>query len=553
MRRLGALCALTACVAVPQGCEGERTAEVGLALTAPQGVLDDAAEVKLSVFPAGKAQCGADGSATVPAEAKDFKLERCDAGFCGELTLERDESTQMFYVQVNGGGALLAQGCATAKINQDPVEVDIKVQRFVPPSCCGDGVLQAGELCDTGPVGGECSAISADHACETDCSGKEIPVDFVGTSGGAMGQTGLALTFAGGEAELNGALRAVWQTDAGVNADIGVRYLRSDLSALTTPPPYALPQTLRLDCDGSPSPFARAQSVPAVAALGSTVVVAFVSNFTAPLRYDVQAVDLPATGCNTTSATNVSSTMNAANATSVDVAAGSAGTALIVWEQGGQILGSLYTPPGMPGGNGGGFVIAPSGRTPKVAGAAAGWVVTYQGADTGDDDGVFVRTVSASQVVGAATSVAQQTSGTQDQPDIAMLPDGRFAVTFRSAGDVFAQRFGADGAAIAGDQDAPLQASSDGEQSAPSIGGAGEFFAVAWEDATSGGIRARLLGGSGGFLFNAISGQNDDFPVTAGAVTPRKPAIATGTYLVFGWEDLGAAQPGMYVRRFPLP
>jgi hypothetical protein len=534
-------------------CEGGDTASVGLAMSAPQGLLDDASAVTLKVFPAGQKQCAADGSAEVPGDAKSFPLKKsgCEGGatWCGDLTLERDESTQMFYVEVTGGGSLLAQGCATAKIDQDPVDVDIKIVRYVTPSCCGDGVLQAGETCDTGPEGGACSAITADAVCESDCTTKDIPVDFIGASGGAVGQTQLALTFAAGSGELDGALRGVWQTNSTQTSDIGVRYLRSDLTALTSPPQFAQTHKLTLDCDGSDSPIARGQTLPAIAPIGNGVVIAFISNFRDPLHKEVQATELPAAGCNTNVPSNVSQPAMQ-DVVAVDVAQSSVGVALIVWEINGQILGATYTSqdPGLPV-IGTPITIA-SGRAPRVGGFAGGWVVTYQGAEAGDDDGVFVRRISSQLAVGAAETVNTNTAGTQNQPDIGVLPDGRYAVAWVSAGDVFFQRFSATGAPVAGDQELPINVVTDGEQLAPTVAGASGFFAVAWESGSE--IRARLLGPDGGFLFNAITGQNDDFPVTQASVAPKKPVIAVGDYLVFGWEDMGVAQPGMYVRRFPL-
>jgi hypothetical protein len=535
-------------------CEGGDTASVGLAMSAPQGLLDDASAVTLHVFPAGQKVCAEDGSAEVPGDAKKFPLKKsgCEGGatWCGDLTLERDESNQMFYVEVTGGGSLLAQGCATAKIDQDPVDVDIKIVRFVTPSCCGDGVLQAGETCDTGPEGGECSEITADAVCESDCTTKDIPIDFIGASGGAVGQTQLALTFGAGSGQLDGALRAVWQTNSTMTADVGVRYLRGDLTPLTDPPPYAQTHKLLLDCDGSDSPMARGQTMPAIAPIGNGVLVAFISNFRDPLHREVQAVELPAAGCNTAAAANVSPPAMQ-DVVAVDVAQSTVGVALIVWEINGQILGATYTSQDPSAGLISAPVTIAAGRTPRVGGFAGGWVVTYQGAEAGDDDGVFVRRISGQLAVGAAETVNTNTAGTQNQPDVGVLADGRYTVAWVSAGDVFFQRFSASGAPVEGDQELPIHVATDGEQLAPAVTGASGFFAVAWESGSE--IRARLVGPDGGFLFNPISGQNDDFPVTQASAAPKKPTMAVGDYLVFGWEDLSAAQPGMYVRRFPLP
>lgn len=532
-------------------CEADDTASVGLAMTAPQGVLDEASGVTLYVFESDE-DCAADGSITKPGDAKEFPLKNsgCEGGatWCGELTLERDSSTQVFYVEVTGGGSLTARGCAKAKVDRDPLAVDIKIVRFVPPACCGDGTLQPGELCDTGPVGGTCSSITADQVCESDCTAKQIPVDFVDMSNGNNGQTKLALTFAGGVGELDQALRAVWQNSATATSDIGVRYFRSDLTQISTPPQFASPHRLAVDCDGTDTPLQNGQRLPAVAPLGNGVVVAFISNYTAPLRDDVQAMELPASGCTLSAMpTNISNPMATEAAVSVDVATSSIGTALVVWEQAGQILGRTITSqdpsPAMLGAI---TTIAASGKAPRVGGYAGGWVVAYE---SGED--VFYTKVSPSMVVDAPKTANTQTAGVQDQPDVAVLADGRFAIVWRSDGNVFFQRYALDGSAVAGDQDAAAHATVDGLKGAPTVSGSTSFYALAWEDGQA--IRGRLLGADGGFLFNAITGQNDDFVITRDTAAPKKPAIAIGSYIVFGWEDVGGSAPGMYVRRFPLP
>jgi hypothetical protein len=147
----------------------------------------------------------------------------------------------MFHVEARNASGLLAQGCATARIDQDPVQVDIRIVRYVPPPCCNDGILQTGELCDTGieaatscdgGSAGECAGIVADAVCNCDCSTLEIPVDRNPSDPLATpaGQGSLALVFAPGVGELQNGLRAVYQTsDSDSGADISVRALSADL------------------------------------------------------------------------------------------------------------------------------------------------------------------------------------------------------------------------------------------------------------------------------------------------------------------------------------
>src|SRR5690606_29902543 len=107
------------------------------------------------------------------------------------------------------------------------------------------------------------------------------------------------------------------------------------------------------------------------------------------------------------------------------------------------------------------------------------------------------------------------------------------------------------------DQVAPINTITDGEQSRPVIegsGGAGTFYVVAWSDG-SGEIRSRFLGGASGFLFNSVTGQNDEFTATplgsTGARSGAAVAVGGSGHVVIGWQDDSTG--GLYARRFPLP
>jgi hypothetical protein len=183
-------------------------------------LLDDATEVALRVVNAGAAECLESGhlEGTPPADqVQSFILGRegCPAGtsWCTSITLEKDGSTKIFAVTASGPGGLLAEGCATAVINQDPLEVRIQVRRYNEARCCGDGVRQAGEQCDTGAGAGSCSGdlgepgcvgMIEDEVCSCDCLGKEIllSIDNVDpdpplTNGAPGTKTELALAFSG--------------------------------------------------------------------------------------------------------------------------------------------------------------------------------------------------------------------------------------------------------------------------------------------------------------------------------------------------------------------
>jgi hypothetical protein len=149
--------------------------------------------------------------------------------------------------------------------------------------------------------------------------------------------------------------------------------------------------------------------------------------------------------------------------------------------------------------------------------------------------------------------VNAKTAGVQDQPAVAVLTDGSLGVAFRSGDDVLFQRYDASGSALADDQASPIHSEASGSQGSPicAAGPSGGFYVVAWESGAE--VRARFAGKDASFLFNALTGQNGDFSVSAGAVAPKGPAIAVADQVVFGWTDLGASVPGIFIRAFPLP
>ncbi len=535
-------------------CGDQPAADIGLVMVAPQGVLDDADAISLSVFPADGHTCGADGSVgEVPADAKTFNLTQtgCDTGvkWCGDLTLDQDGSEQMFFVEATGPGGVLGQGCTTKKIDQDPLEVSIKIIRFVPEACCGDGALQAGELCDSGGSAA-CEGTTADAICQADCSTKQVPVDFEegDASPGAIGQTSPSLVFAGGTGQLSGGLRAVYQTDATSNSDVGVRFFQSDLSPVDSPASLGTPHELMVRCTGQDVALSRSQKSPRIIAFGSeSSLVAFRSNSAVALRDDAYLAVTNGSGCN--EATNPELVYTATtNVDAIDVAAGPSGNALVVFADDGQIKAVAYS---ASTGLGTVFDVA-AGTEPRVSGGSGGWVVAYRGAGAGDDDGILVSRVSGTLAVSTPMVVNAVTAGAQDQPDVAALNDGRFAVAWRSGSDVYFQRYAADDTPTSGDQDAALQTGG-GAPATPTIegdSGAG-YFVVAW--AAGDAVRARFAGASSGFLFNPVSGQNDDFAVTSGATTPSVPAVALGAFVAVGWSEQGGAAPGIYARRLPVP
>ncbi len=566
---------LTAATLLAASCtDAPPPAAVGLVLKTDAALLDQATSLKLSVFDGGADRCEEDGRAgDIPDDAQDFQLQRdgCSGGasWCGEIELDRDGSSKVFHVAARGPDGLLAQGCAAANIDQDPLEVAIKVVRYLPPGCCNDGVVQPGEQCDSGVAAtaacggkspGECSGIAEDAVCSCDCTSRPVAVDHrpdaPAPPAGTISE--LALAFSQGEAELQNALRGAF-TDVGSaangGADVLVRYLTADAAPFdATHPELAAPFRAPISCANPVAPGAgRQQRGPAIAGVSATATaLVYRSDQVVPGQFDAFLLHLGDQGCADGAPLQVNG--GDGDVGSVDVAGGPASVALIVFAQGGGVRARFWSE---ASGMAQEFAVATQGAAPRVAGSPNGWVVTFQGSAGSDPDGIVAHLVQPGPIVSAPIAVNLQTQGLQDQPDAAMLADGRFAITWRGSGDVFAQRYSAAGQAVGGDQDAPINTTIDGEQSQPTIEGssaAGSFFATAWSDA-SGSIRARFLGATSGFLFNSVTGQNDDFAATPEGLagSRSRPAVAVGGngHVVVGWQDDAAG--GVHARRFPLP
>lgn len=596
---LGLVPALPLLAAGAFGACSREPARIGLVMRTPQGLLDGATSVALWVFPAKLAECGANGHvSTIPAgdASEQFRLERdaCPPGvsWCRDITLAQDDAETLFAVVAADTGGTLAEGCTVTRIDQDPLEVTIKVQRFNPPSCCNDGVLQAGEQCDpggststgcAGEPGGACSGIAADAVCGCDCRSQEIllSIDDTGPphleNGPPRSKSRLSMAFAPGSPKIAGALRAVYRNDSPsstTKADIALRFLSKDLYPISDPVSLSEQLLLPFGCASvTQGGIVQTQDTPSISPIGLDLTgIAYASDQAIPNAFDIWLVVHSTDGCREEcritdeeciahhTPVRLSQPSEAPGSSDPDLAGGPGGNALAVWSRGGRVLGRIWRAPGELVPSDGEIEIASAGQHARVAGGPTGWRVAYQGAGTGDAEGVFMTTLSVNGDVGAAARVNARTDGTQDQPDVAMLPDGRALVVWRSATDIYFQRYDPDGVAVAGDQEAPLNTTLDGEQASPAAAastGLGDFFAVAWESPGTGAIAARFPHGDTGFLFNSVTGQNGDFvasdPALQGARRYPAVAIGGGGYVAIGWQDDSDAHPGIFVRRFPLP
>jgi hypothetical protein len=579
-RRAAALAGLGAWIVLGGACNSD-VAAIGLVMRAPQGLLDQATAVTLRVADGAEVGCSPSGSMQgTPSEEslQSFSLDRggCASGatWCKTITLDKDGSTKIFAVTATGAGGVMAEGCSTAVVDQDPLEVQVKVQRYAPPKCCGDGVLQVGEQCDPGAgapgCAGElglpgCPGMNADDVCDCDCVGKEIllPIDNGGapnlTPGPARTKGELGLAFAGGAGnDYASGLRAVFtdiDTSSSLSApDINLRLLDANLHAYGPPLPASASKQLRLPQCASMTTVngpVNTQKTPAIAMVRSDVTtVVYASDQEQVLQFDVYLSAQLALPC----AESLPVRVNVARDQSCegpDVARGPDGGALVVWTDAGTLRGRIWSFDGVSAGTFTpadvdlvlGQATAGTARAAGWAAGAGGWVVAYEAGGN-----VWLETVSTTGAVGVPQQVNAVNEGAQ--PDVAALPDGRFVVVWRSGSQIFFQRFDAALQRVVGDQDQPL-----GVSSPPGWSPAGAF-AAAWA-ADDGSVWARYLGGSSGFAYNGVTGQNDDFrashPTIAGL--RAKPAIAMGGagWVAIGWQDDSDVHPGVFVRRFPLP
>jgi hypothetical protein len=604
-----ATCALATTTLTAFACS-QKSAAVGLTMYAPQGLLDTASKVELTVIEEGEnlrcRKATGEVSGTYDKDlALRFDLGRSDcapgASWCKDITVEQSSSEKIFEIRATGAGEEIARGCAAVVIEQDPQVVEIDVLPIVEPACCNDGTVQLGEQCDSGAIAqtdcagaptnnAACSAILDDLVCHCDCLAKEIVLSSPGLMPALDNNPGTkfdpALAFAGGAAggDIPNSLRAVFtDTSGGTGENINQRVLDANLM----PAPGVLAQQLHLpqDCETMTSPDGPiyTQREPDIARVSDGLLaVVFADDRAVPGTFDVRLVAQNAWACNDTSPPSVAGcpgcmTIPCPNClpTKLNVSPGIAfpavasavaDQALVVWLSGTSVKGRLWLSGAdsdcstcQPTDAEIDFGITGAVGRPRVTGnAMTGYVIAYSAANN-----VYVRTVSADAATISPEIKVNITAGVHDQPAVASLADGRFVVVWRNEARLLFQRFDAAAAPIAGDQDQPLSASSPAPYFDPQVassGGTGSFFAATWASGNQ-TIWARFIDAEGGFLRNHVTGGLDDFPVlhpaTVGA-QPQTPDVAIGDsgFVAIGWADLGvngAEGRGIRVRRFPLP
>jgi cysteine-rich repeat protein len=501
------------------------TSSTGLALNDPLDLIDDVeGPLRLFVVPAPAYTCdrttgrvapevpdveqGSFGDAVI-----DITLEVSGSRARGEVQVPAGDWT----VLVRGKGTdpvtgvrdtFIATGCAPVAIRGgETVEIRITLLPIVGMGVCGDSVFSPDEQCEDGNTapGDGCSA-----TCRTEpfvvstTAGQSAPA-----VGGAAGRRWVA-------------------TYTNMDRQTSIRLLEPNGGPVTSPSVLrtdALLETITTGLSGqylfSDTAVATngriAASVTHFSAGAARIRVAFFNENRTPEGGTVVVRDgLPI-----------------ASEPSSSVAFAGNGAFLVVFEDAmsatglsGQVFAAgSSTALGEPFPIGQGTTGA---AEPRVAGAADHFVVAF--AAGGD---VYVQRFGTDGAARDAMAVAvlEDASGTQDQPSVAVLSDGRALVTWRegagAASDGAGSSIRARALTAAG---APagaafvLNTTTAGDQTAPRAAGLGEHFVVVFQNGAS--VRARLVSGGGEPIPNREQPPTTaDFEVAA---TGAQPSVATG-------------------------
>ena len=349
-------------------------------------------------------------------------------------------------------------------------------------------------------------------------------------------------------------------TGAG-NVEVGLRVMADDLSPLPASVLAAGSIFMPNGATFPPVPSPKQQSFPQAAFAGGKYYIAFQDDDTAGNGLDIHLRSMDAAFVAGEGATpigvNGTDGLGEANNQIVPaMAAGPKGRLYVAWEDttAGKIAGRTVTPPNTLG-NQNDLSTGTINTNVSVAATLTGWVAAWQ-----SGTGIKLRVLNEDGTPQGADQSVSDPAGAATRPRVASLPDGRFAVAWVRDGDIYVQRYDGKGVKIAGDQAAPVNENTAGEQASPAIGGSsavGGTYVVAWLDVGESHVHARMLGGSSGFLFNNVDGQAGDFKASIGDGRTRKtPVVIAGgaaPFVAIGWEDATAGGAGIVVRRFPVP
>jgi len=565
-----------------QGDTGVRVG-VGASLVFPRGVFDNVRKLTLTAYEtADGVDCAADGTASGPTSnpiaTKELASQGCADGveFCGELSIVQSDSARVFFAAgFSGAGDRVANGCTMAIVNQDDVPVEIEMRRFVKPAFCGNGLVEPTEQCE-----------KPDGACDDSCHTDEVYLSGGhGAPSTAKGRAGDKKTPAflwpasTGDA---GRFVALFGDKTPGPSEVTMRVLSDSFAPYTKQGnemanySFFLPNDNAAGATFPPAAEAQNQSAPSVAFAAGKYYVVYQDDLGGNPEIHLRSLSaLFAAEQGPQMPIGINGNNGAGESGSQirpSIALGSNGLLFVAWEDM-TVHGRTFNPSNgalgkqhddlSSGSSSHGIKVASLGNAGTSVNAM--YVATWE---SGSD--VKMRLLGAEGApIGTERTVNDAShSGAQVHPSVAALPDGRFAIVWndlgRKGGDIFMQRYALDASGaqpVRGDQLDPVNdLLSDGEQTAPVVAAesaAGGSYVAAWVDVTSGHVRARFVGGSEGFLFNHIDGQETEFQASVVAGRARaNPTIAVGgagTFVAIGWEDTtNDDRAGIYGRRLPV-
>ncbi len=517
----------------------------GLAINDPLGLIDDVqGPLRLFVLPADAYACDATTGAVSPDvpdieqgmledAIADVSLTVMSSAARAELSIPAGEYT----VLVRGKGTdpvtgipntFIATGCSDVMIDAGAtVEIHVTLIPIVGMGVCGDSIQSPDEQCEDGNT-------AAGDGCSATCRTEPI---VVSTATGSQDSP-----------SLGGASGRHWvSTYTSDSTSVAIRLLEADGGTI------ASPSALMTDAPLTSTGIGTVSGVYALADVAVAGNGRIGASFTA---LTAQALRVAFWDENRNAAgPSVLVRMSPGASAHSSVAFAGDGSFMVVFEDAtsatglsGQVFAAGSTTPvaadPFPVG-------ASGGSDPDVSGASDHFVVAY--AAGGD---VFVQRfgTDGSARDAAPVAVLEDAAGTQDQPAVAALADGRALVAWRDdsadgAGKgIRARAFGTDGSPAA--NAFVVNTTTAGDQNAPSAAGGNGAFAIAFE--SGGAVRARIISGGGDPLPN--HGQpptTADFEVAASGA---QPAAAVGgpngsARFMVAWSGGG----DIHGRLFPLP
>ena len=293
-----------------------------------------------------------------------------------------------------------------------------------------------------------------------------------------------------------------------------------------------------------------------------------------PAYSGLNAPDVPITGADDAEEPPAIGTEFRVNTTTGDVqdrpatAMSPFGSYVVVWSSRNQdgngrgIFAQRYGPGGVP--LGGEFRVnqttADNQDEPSVAMDANGnFVITWSSRNQdGSGKGVYARRFAANgTALGGEFLVNQTTADNQDQPAVAVAPDGHFVISWRSSkqdgsgGSIVARRYDAAGTALGAEFQVNTNVIDNQDQPAAAIAPDGRFV-IAWKsnktDGSGAGVFARLYGADGVPLGPDIQANTT---VSANQDKPTVAMSASGAFVI-AWasQDRDGDRKGVSAQRF---